>query len=240
MKRPVIGIVSTIGPDPTADEREIYYVGTPYVDRIVEAGGFPVMFAPGSDVREANVMIDGWLIIGGRDIPPSRYGQEPHPTLEPERESRFKFESDLYEIADPSMPVLGICYGCQFLNVVRGGDLIQNVPDRVGNTSHSGGTFQFYRIQEGSKASMALGATTAEGRSYHHQAVDRLGRDLAAVAYAEDGTIEAIEDTGGRWVVGIQWHPERTPELDVSQRLFREFVLKAASYRQEREQCGTW
>lgn len=239
MNKPVIGIVCTVGTDPTADDREVYFVGTPYVDRVIEAGGFPILLPHGVDAAQAAELLDGWLVIGGRDIDPSRYGQDPHPDLEIERSERFELESAIYDASPPSMPILGICYGCQFLNVKRGGDLVQHVPDQVGHGEHAGGTMQRYTVKGGTTAA-ALGTTSAQGKSYHHQAIGKPGQGLKVVAEAEDGTIEAVEDLYGKWVVGVQWHPERSPDLPESINLFKSFVDRAAEFKKERETCGTW
>lgn len=241
MKKPIIGIVTTVGPDPGApDERDVFYVGKPYVDAILAAGGAPILIPHGTDPESIIDFMDGWMIIGGRDIDPVFYGQDPHPSLELEVRDRFECERNIYVRAADSMPVLGICYGCQFLNLVRGGDLVQHLPDVVGDDSHSGGTMQAYEVAAGSQLATAVGKSQIEGKSYHHQAIGSVGYGFTTVAKAADGTIEGIEDTEGRWIVGVQWHPERTPDDPASQNLFREFVSQAARYQLEKVSCGTW
>lgn len=240
MSRPVIGIVCTVGPDPSADERDILYVGKPYVDRILEAGGLPILLPHGVDAAQAAQMLDGWMIIGGRDIEPTHFGETAHPEAVPESAARYATEASIFQAAAPGMPVLGICYGCQFLNVQRGGSLAQHLPDTLGHDDHSGGTRQNYEVTAGSLAEGALRTQSPAGKSYHHQAIDSLGKGLKVSARAEDGTIEAVEDESGRWVLGIQWHPERTPELPESQALFLQFVDQARRYQREKATCGTW
>lgn len=241
MTKPVIGIVSTIGPDPVSPEdRDVYFVGKPYLDCIAAAGGFPVMLPHHFHPRDAVDLIDGWLIIGGRDLDPTLYGQPADPSLEPESRDRFESEKKLYDVVPQGMPVLGICYGCQFLNVVRGGNLIQHLPDVVGHTQHTGGTLQSYQVDAGSLTSKLLGGQSVSGKSYHHQAADTIGAELKVTAKSEDGTIEALEDANGKWVVGIQWHPERTPDDPASRNLFKAFIEQAIQYKKERETCGTW
>jgi len=240
MKKPLIAIVTTKGPDPGAEERDIFYVGKPYVDCIIAAGGVPILIPHGADMKDLIDLLDGWMIIGGRDIDPAHYGQELHPLGETEVMGRFESEKELYESAPESMPILGICYGCQFLNVVKGGDLIQHLPDVAGTGLHNGGTLQYYEVESGTKVAGALGADKVSGKSYHHQAIGKIGNGLKVVAKSEDGTVEAVEDVERRWVLGVQWHPERTPDDPASQSLFREFILQASQYQKEKESCGTW
>jgi gamma-glutamyl-gamma-aminobutyrate hydrolase PuuD len=241
MNKPIIGIVTAVGPDPVSpEERDVFYAGKPYVDRVIEAGGVPLLLPHGVDPTDMVELIDGWLIIGGNDIDPTLYGQTLHPESKLEPTSRFELEKAIYGMAPPSLPVLGICYGCQFLNVLRGGDLIQHLPDVVGHRSHTGGTSQSYEVEPGSKTATALGTDKVEGKSYHHQAIGHLGNGLSVVAKSEDGVVEAVEDVGGKWIVGVQWHPERTPEDPASQSLFREFVAKASAHKESKTACGTW
>ncbi len=241
MNKPVVGIVSSVAPDPAdPSERQVFTVGKPYIDRILEAGGVPLIVPHGLDAADVLELIDGWMIIGGRDIDPELYGQTQHPKTEVEAKERFFLEKDLFDHAPEGLPVLGICYGCQFLNIARGGDLIQHLPDVVGHGSHSGGTTQSYAVDDGTLTAATLGCETVEGRSYHHQAISHVGKGLVVTARSEDGTIEAVEDEGGRWILGLQWHPERTPENDSSRRVFREFVAQARAFKERKGACGTW
>ena len=93
---------------------------------------------------------------------------------------------------------------------------------------------QTYAIEPDSRLAEVLGATEAEGESFHHQANDRAGDGLRVVGRTPDGVVEAVEDTGGRWYLGVQWHPERTPENPATIRLFEGFVEQAARYRSGR------
>ncbi|MBS1713367.1 MAG: gamma-glutamyl-gamma-aminobutyrate hydrolase family protein [Armatimonadetes bacterium] len=240
MNPPVIGIVATIGPDPSSDEREVYFVGKPYVDAVLAAGGLPVILAHGIDGAACATLIDGWLIIGGNDLDPALYGQVRHPETKVEPDTRFAQEKALYGSVPVGMPVLGICYGCQLISVLRGGDLIQHLPDVTGHRGHSGGTVQNYKIEEGSRLASLVGSTTVEGKSYHHQAVNHPGDGLNVVARGEDGTVEAVEDGCGAWIVGVQWHPERSLDVAASRSLFQGFVDEARRYKESKTSCGTW
>lgn len=130
--------------------------------------------------------------------------------------------------------MLGICYGCQVVNVLRGGSLDQHLPDGLGHDEHTGGTMQKYVVNVDSRLSQSTETAVIEGKSYHHQAVGRLGEGLWVTAKSEDGTVEAIEANDRPWLVGVQWHPERTPDDPATQRLFKRFVQAAAEYRATR------
>lgn len=235
--KPIIGITGEArhAPEDLRTQGKIE-LGWNYADEVAKAGGVPVVIPPMADMAELAPMLDGWLITGGLDIDASRFGEENHPKVEKQDPARYEAEESLMRFADPRMPVLGICYGCQFLNVVRGGKLIQHLPDVLGHESHSGGTLQRYSIDQGSLLSGAAGTTEVEGKSYHHQAVGELGSGLKVVARHEDGTVEGVEDDSGRWLVGVQWHPERTPEDPATQSLFRRFVAEALRFKEAKSQ----
>ncbi|HVL39434.1 MAG TPA: gamma-glutamyl-gamma-aminobutyrate hydrolase family protein, partial [Fimbriimonadaceae bacterium] len=162
------------------------------------------------------------------------WGEPNHPKVQPIRPERFGSERAIFDALSPEAPVLGICYGCQFVNVVRGGSLIQHLPDVVGHEADSGGGLQCYEIDARSKLAGVIGSSRVEGQSWHHQAVGRLGDHLRTVARNADGTIEAIEATDRPWLIGVQWHPERTSEDEATRRLFESFVAAAAEFRARR------
>ncbi|MBS1700786.1 MAG: gamma-glutamyl-gamma-aminobutyrate hydrolase family protein [Armatimonadetes bacterium] len=201
-----------------------------YADQVAEAGGNPILITPMTDLEWAAKAIDGWLIPGGADMDASHFGEENHPKVEPMNPKRWEMENTMYGLVDPEMPVLGICFGCQFINVKRGGSLIQHLPDVVSHEEHSGGTMQAYELVGASKLSSFAGTARVEGKSYHHQAINRVGGGLEVVAKHDDGTIEAVEDPSKSFFVGVQWHPERTPDDFATQNLFRAFVRAAEAY----------
>jgi len=202
-----------------------------YAQMVAEAGGLPLVVPPVADMAEVAALVDGWLIPGGADLDSVIWNEPLHPKAEVQDGTRYNAEKRLFDVLDPKVPVLGICYGCQVLNVLRGGSLEQHLPDSVGNDSHSGGTMQEYSVEEDSLLARSAGVTCIEGASYHHQAVGRVGEGLRIVAQAEDGTIEGIEATDRPWLVGVQWHPERTPNDPATRRLFERFVAVAEAYR---------
>jgi putative glutamine amidotransferase len=228
---PLIGITVESRHEPENDRsRGKMELNWNYAQAIAEAGGVPVVIPPVADMGQVSRIIDGWLIPGGLDIDAKHFGEENHPKVELQHPSRFAAEKALLDAVDPEMPVLGICYGCQFLNVARGGSLIQHLPDVVGHEAHTGGATHPYTIDPQSKLHQVTGAACIEGRSYHHQAVKAVGRGLRVVATDEDGTVEAIEATDRPWTIGVQWHPERTMDDEATRRLFNAFVQAAAEY----------
>lgn len=202
-----------------------------YAQMIADAGGLPLVVPPVADMAEVAKVADGWLIPGGDDLDSALWGEPLHPKASIQDGSRYEAERGLFDALDPKTPVLGICYGCQVINVLRGGSLNQHVPDEVGHEEHAGGTMQAYAVDEGSLLAQSTGATRIEGRSYHHQAIGRVAEGLKVVAKAEDGTVEAVEATDRPWLVGVQWHPERTPDDQATRQLFERFVAAAAAYK---------
>lgn len=231
---PIIGITVEATPDPEdLRTRGRLCLNWNYAQAIVEAGGVPLMIPPMADMEAIASIIDGWLVPGGADINAARFGEENHPKVELQDPSRYDGEAELLKHVDPDMPVFGICYGCQFLNVARGGGLVQHVPDVVGHERHSGGTMERHRIDASTLAD-TIQSDEIEGKSYHHQAVGRLGEGLKVVSQAEDGTIEAIEATDRPWMIGVQWHPERTLEDPITRKLFEGFVAAARGFAERK------
>ena len=188
-------------------------------------------------VREYVQRVQGILLPGSpTDVDPKLYGAQPHEKLGklyPERDSTDFAILDFAE-RRPDMPVLGICFGIQSLNVYRGGSLLQDIPALVErplihDEDHDNPPARhMVRINEDSIVGRLAGCCEVEVNSYHHQAVAGTGTNLRAVAFANDGVIEAVEDTTGRFVVGVQWHPERGWQNDpFSKALFSKFIERA-------------
>ncbi|WP_236788954.1 gamma-glutamyl-gamma-aminobutyrate hydrolase family protein [Amycolatopsis sp. GM8] len=226
--RPVIGITSYVerarwGVWDTAAA----LVPRSYVDGVVKAGGAPVLLPAVGEDMSALAALDGLVIAGGADVGPERYGREPHEKTvsRPERDG-FEFAA-VRAAAERGLPVLGVCRGMQVLNVAYGGTLTQHLPELLRHDEHqpSPAVYGHQRITlaPGSRAAKILGAE-AKAQCYHHQAVDALGAGLTAVGWAADGTVEAVEAPGDRFVLGVQWHPEQDIE-DV--RLFAALVEAA-------------
>jgi putative glutamine amidotransferase len=233
-EKPIIGITleSKYEPDKSRSLGEMK-LNWNYAQMISDAGGVPVIIPPTADPLVIATMIDGWLIPGGLDIDAARFGEENHPEVDLQDGTRFEIEAALYRALPVEVPILGICYGCQFLNVIRGGSLEQHIPDRAGTEVHTGGTLATALVESQSRLKKIVGMRV-DGKSYHHQAVGRVGEGLRVSARHEDGTIEGIESADDRWLLGVQWHPERTPDDPASRSLFQEFVNAAADYRTNR------
>ncbi len=212
-----------------------------YVDAVRRSGGRAVMLPPGGDDEEADATVaslDGLVITGGPDIDPVRYGAPRHPQTQAPAALR-----DAWDLAVTGralrlgVPLLAICRGMQVLNVCRGGTLHQHLPDLVGHGRHDGppNGFGLHHVRISPDSALA-GILPEDGfldvPTHHHQAVDLLGDGLKAVAWEEDGTIEAVEAGPSNvegwgasgFVLGVQWHPEQGSDP----RLFTTLVRAAA------------
>jgi putative glutamine amidotransferase len=234
MEKPWIGI-----PTRYHDKTETIGQIRHYLDAVLWAGGLPLMIPSigDGDVTRAYVeRVQGILLPGSpTDVHPRHYGATPHEKLGPllpERDATDFAILDLVE--DKNLPLLGVCFGVQSLNVHRGGSLVQDIPSVVSEPAvHSGGdgnppARHLVRLNEDSLIGRLAGSSQLDVNSYHHQSIEKPGRNLRAVAFAPDGVIEAIEDTSGRFIVGVQWHPERGWREDpFSQSLFSYFIEQA-------------
>jgi len=186
-----------------------------YADSVVSAGGVPVLLPPAPGPEAAGVALDGvhgLVLAGGADVDPLRYGAERAAQTGPPRPDRDAWELSLAAAAlDRDMPLLAICRGMQVLNVLLGGDLVQHLPDSTGHDDHQPLVGEHGRHEVRTAPGSLLANTVGPScvvATYHHQAVDRLGRDLTPTAWAADGTVEAVEARAASWTVGVQWHPE--------------------------------
>jgi putative glutamine amidotransferase len=206
-----------------------------YVNAIERAGGRPLLVPPSEDgIEETLAVLDGLLFSGGSDIDPGTYGAEAHSETNGVRPERDRAELALLEAAlARDMPVLAVCRGSQVLNVALGGDLVQHLPEVVGHErhKHTPGVFADHDVDvlPGTKL-QALVGDHAPVKSHHHQGYGRIGQGLRPAARAEDGTVEAIEDTERRFALGVLWHPEEGEDAA----LFEALVDEARRYRGER------
>lgn len=236
-RRPVIGIA-------TALENASYgiWVGGPcallqfsYIESIQAAGALALMLPPDpalvENPDEVLDRIDAFVLAGGCDVDPARYGQEQHPETVGLVPRRDEFEFALLQRAiERDMPTLCVCRGMQVLNVVRGGTLIQHLPDVLHSVEHRrhAGTFEGnehdVQLAPGSLAAHAAGSELTMTKSHHHQGIDQLGEGLVVTGRATgDDLAEAIELPDASFVLGVQWHPE----ADTSSQVMRALVDEA-------------
>lgn len=216
-------------------------VPQPYISALRRAGAQEAVLMPEVITREdAGDLLDhfdGVLLLGGGDLDPATYGATPDTRIYGMSPERDAFELAIARVAvDRGLPTLAICRGAQLLNVLLGGSLDQHITGRAGLIGHGtpgvegGAALHALEIDPDSRLGRAMGTTTAECSSHHHQAVDRLGPGLRVTARAPDGIVEGIELDADAWIVGAQWHPEDTAGRDpVQQSLFDAFVRAAGS-----------
>lgn len=228
MKKPLIGIACSYN-----SKESQYSMGVTYVESIKKAGGIPVIltFVKGDDVRELLGHLDGLLLSGGPDMDPSFWGEEPHLRLGAISPERDEFEVEICrEAIAMELPILGICRGCQVVNVVAGGNLVQDIPAQVsGAIKHGQDAPRWHashsvRIRPETKLAMIMDADKISVNSYHHQSVKDVAPNWMVSAMASDGVVEAIEDTTHPFRLGIQWHPECFYEYTAFDALFRAFI----------------
>jgi putative glutamine amidotransferase len=212
-------------------------LGMPYVRALARAGAVPIVLPPlAVDAVPALLApLHGVCLSGGPDLDPAKYGASPSPDLGPTEPALDEFELAVARVADRlELPILGICRGAQALNVARGGSLHQHLPaitdHSVAHRQTAPGWEETHpvRVDPASRLAGVLGLDELWVNSFHHQAVDHLGADLVAVAWAPDGTVEGIEDPGERFVLGVQWHAEVLDRGPVHPRLFQALVAAAA------------
>jgi putative glutamine amidotransferase len=228
---PLIGITMRL-----EQETRRFYLARDYCEAIRGAGGVPIhipLIAEAEYIDDIVSRLDGVLLPGcDSDPDPALYGADPHPmlgTVVPEKDA-----TDLLVIAAAEkrqIPIFGICFGMQILNVSRGGTLIQDIESHVeGAIQHQQGMprerkSHKIRIESGSLIEKSAEGSETFVNSHHHQAVERPGTDLAVTSRTSDGVAESIEDTIGRPVFAVQWHPELNWQNDeLSKQLFSHFI----------------
>jgi putative glutamine amidotransferase len=247
--RPLIGVttsevrVSESAHRPVAEgdpPRHEMVLGMAYARAVRLAGGIPVVLPPiaPDDVPELLERLQGVCLSGGPDVHPGNYSARPAAELGPTEPALDDFELALARAADEAgVPILGICRGCQVLNVARGGTLHQHLPAVTdGSVEHRQPTVDrepghSVDLAAGSRLARIVDAGELPVNSFHHQAADRLGTGLRAVAWSPDRVIEAIEDPGSALYLGVQWHAETMVERREQAALFRALVTAAAAPR---------
>jgi putative glutamine amidotransferase len=233
--RKVIGITSS---QENANEPSELISPKSYSKAIEHAGGLPIILPVIEDsvdvIEEMVEHIDGLLLTGGVDVDPLLFGEQPHRKMGRIDPGRDFFELHLVKAAlKKGIPILGICRGCQILNVAAGGTVIQDIPHVLGKNNvikHEQAAPRWYpthiaKLVEGTKLASIFAESEITVNSYHHQAVNQPGSDFVVAAKAPDGVIEAIELPGHPFAIGVQWHPELMwSRCPIFSKLFEKFV----------------
>lgn len=231
--KPLIGITSVY----KIDERNNSVstsVNFAYVQSVVDNGGIPLVLPTISDeeiMRQYVGQLDGLVLIGGADVPPSAYNEQPHETVKVLPKQRYDFERKLISLwLSSGKPLLGVCLGMQFTNVVSGGSLIQDIPSQVG-TKVNHREYHQVKIDPASSLAKILGATEASIYSNHHQAVKDVGKNLKVIAHSDDGVIEAMERVNGGFGLFVQWHPEQMDNTEHRNAIYGALIKACAMRR---------
>lgn len=241
-RAPLIGITSYLEQAQTGvwDVRASFLPEV-YLTAVADAGGIAIVLPPqpasGAIAGAIVAALDGIILSGGADVDPARYGQERHAHTIALRPDRDAFESELLRAAlAAELPFLAVCRGAQLLNVELGGDLIQHLPDVVGDDRYQLGDGVFNRmdidVEPGSRISAALGDDhVADAHLYHHQAIGRVGDGLTVTSRTADGIAQSLELTSLPFGIAVQWHPE---EHARDRRLFLSLVTAARTFSARR------
>lgn len=211
MARPLIGI--TIDQHDDGDKYESPFA---YAKAVELAGGLPLLLPYRTDlslIPQYVDQLDGIVFSGGNDLDPAAYGEDWHPKAHRVDPARQAFELALLaEVEKRRRPALGVCMGCQLMNVHRGGSLYQFLPDipRESPIEHrKAGKRHLVKLEVQSRLGGAIGKGEISVNTHHKQGVNRLGRGLKVIATAPDGVIEGFEDPALPLFAAVQWHPER-------------------------------
>lgn len=228
-------------------ESNRFYLGRDYSEALENLGALPLhlsLIPKRQYIKNVVANLDGILLPGSdTDVDPLRYNREPHPKLK-----RVVFEKEetdflvLEEAEALGIPVLGICFGMQILNVSRGGTLIQDIESEIPKPfKHEQGiplerNSHTICVEENSLLKRLTNTEHVHVNSHHHQAIELVGKDLRITARSKDGVIECIEDKReDRFVLGVQWHPELNWKNDaLSKNIFQSFIREAANYASQR------
>ncbi|MDB5296776.1 MAG: gamma-glutamyl-gamma-aminobutyrate hydrolase family protein [Phycisphaerales bacterium] len=237
MRRPIIGITA----DYNDENPTRYMVPGDYPKSVERAGGLPVVLPFRTDlalIPEIVDALDGVLFTGGNDLDPALWGEPKHPKGVPVDPDRQQFELALLaEVERRRTPALGVCLGCQLMNVHRGGSLVQFLPDvpRDNALEHrfqGDSAFRHdVRVEPGTVLADVVGRDRISVNSRHKQAVSRVGRGLRPNAYSPDGLVEGIEDPTLPLYLAVQWHPENLSESPEHLAPFRRLVEVAGKGR---------
>ena len=228
--KPIIGIFPSYN-----EENKQIFLNQSYFDAIIESGGIPVALPLLQDekiISETVKRFDGIILSGGSDIDPKHYNQtNSGKSLEI---NSFRDESEekiVRVLIESDIPVLGICRGMQALNVFCGGSLIQDIPSEHGfsvihRLDKPEIAFHSINVEKSSPLSDSMGFGTHTINSYHHQAVKNIAPDFSVCAVSEDGIIESIYHKNKKFILGVQWHPERDRDIATENKKIVDYFIK--------------
>jgi putative glutamine amidotransferase len=244
IRKPLIGLTTTRMPNPAG--RPAFGINEPYVKSVLSAGGIPVLIPLDLSNEDLDILLkrlNGILFTGGYDVDPHLYESTPKPTDEGVDVARDRLEVHLlHKLVQTYKPFLGICRGCQVINVALGGSLYQHLPDQLpGDLQHDQhGQPRNYlahrvTIEPDSSLAQIFNDEQVWVNSLHHQGVQQLASHLQAIAVAPDGLVEAFELQGFPFALAVQWHPEELQEHEGMRKLFHAFIQAC----QQSDSAGT-
>lgn len=228
--------------------RDRYELLNRYVDAIYEAGGIPLMVPcfPDEDIlRDYVAMADAFLFVGINDYPPALYREPIRQAAVKDTEGYKRHAASDMIVArlvlqeNAHMPALGICAGPELFNIALGGKLVQHLATAEDHIAHSPIRDKYHEIEirGGRILTRLFGKSRVSVNTNHHQAAhpDFIGEGLEPVAFTDDGVIEALEGTEERFLLGVQWHPERIRDAEHRQKVFGAFLEAAREYRKSKD-----
>lgn len=237
MNKPVVAIASNFE---IINNVEKITLNKEYSHAIELAGGIPLIISMTDDKTDIEKMLNlcsGLLMPGGSDISPLLFGKEPVPGMGNAKPNLDRFQITATKIAlKRKMPFLGICRGCQVLNVALGGDIIQNIEVRENSVKHQQEARRRYPTHTvDAEPESIIGRLMGNSfcvNSFHHQAIGTPGDGIRITARAKDCIIEAIELDDNPFALGVQWHPEALTEGENTLMfpLFRAFIESCSNF----------
>lgn len=216
--KPVVGILADIQ---TFNGRTRHVITEHYTQRIVTAGGVPMVIPPSTDtLLDQLSLCDAIVLTGGDDPCTEPFGKPTHASAVRVDQLRQRVETQLIEhlaAHSPDMPVLGVCLGMQMMALVAGGHLNQHLPET--HNTHADHWDNDHEVIPVERSPLSTGTV----HSMHRQAIEDPG-SLSVLATAHDGVVEAVGDPSRKFYLGVQWHPERTQCTQLGQHLFDELV----------------
>ena len=236
MEKPIIGVIPLWD-----EEKESIWMLPGYMQGLEEAGAVPmILHLTDSEtvLKQTISLFNGFLFTGGQDVNPKLYGQEKRKHCGEICDMRDRMETYIFReaILNQNKPALGICRGIQFLNVMLGGSLHQDIPTELPSTIiHSQNSpydvpSHYVRIISGTPLHKLVGKENIEVNSSHHQGINRIAKGLEIMARADDGLVEAVYMPEHPHVWAVQWHPEYSLKDETSKKIFSHFIESIENY----------